>query len=97
MADGIRTTSIVGCALRVRQLRSRHLRDQIVAELPLTLATEIRPRRSDDDRTDLTAIIRTCEDHAHGLPDLLRVVRQFGGDSTQLDDLRKAVDELRPA
>jgi hypothetical protein len=88
---------IVDCALRVRQLRSRHLRDQIVAELPLTLATEIMPRRSDDDRTDLTAIIRTCEDHAHGLPDLLRVVRQFGGDSTQLDDLRKAVDALGPA
>lgn len=86
---------IVDCALRVRELRSRHLRDQVVAELPLTLATEIRPRRSDDDRTDLTAIIRTCEDHSRGLTDLLRVVRQFAGDSTQLDDLRKAVDELR--
>jgi hypothetical protein len=87
---------IVDCALRVRQLHSRHLRDQIVAELPLTLATEIRRRRSADERTDLTAIISTCEDHVRGLTELLRVVRQFAGDSTQLDDLRKAVDELRP-
>jgi hypothetical protein len=88
---------IVDCALRIRQLHGRHLRDQIVAELPLTLATEILPRRSDDDRTDVTAIIRTCEEHARGLADLLRVVRQFGGDSTELDDLRKAVDELGQA
>ena len=87
---------IVDCALRVRQLRSRHLRDQIVAELPLTLATAIRPRRSPDDRTDLSAIIRTCEDHARGLAELLRVVGQFAGDSTEVDDLRKAVDELGP-
>ncbi|MGI5223990.1 effector-associated domain 2-containing protein [Actinoallomurus sp. CA-142502] len=85
---------VVDRALSVRQLRSRHLRDQIVAELPLALARVITPRRSDDDRTDMTAILRTCEEHPNGLTDLLRVVRQFAGDSIQVDDLRKSIAEL---
>jgi effector-associated domain 2 (EAD2)-containing protein len=85
---------VIDRALSVRQLRSRHLRDQIVAELPLALATVIKPRRSGDDRTDMTAILRTCEEHPNGLTDLLRVIRQFAGDSVQVDDLRKSIDEL---
>ncbi|GAA4513949.1 hypothetical protein GCM10023191_081790 [Actinoallomurus oryzae] len=88
---------VVDRALGVRQLRSRHLRDQIVAELPLALATVIKPRRSGDDRTDLTAIICSCEEHPNGLSDLLRVVRQFAGDSVEVDDLRKSIDELGQA
>jgi effector-associated domain 2 (EAD2)-containing protein len=85
---------VVERALGVRQLRSRHLRDQIVAELPLALATLIRTRRSGDDRTDLTAIVHTCEEYPNGLRDLLRVVRQFAGDAVPVDDLRRSVDEL---
>jgi hypothetical protein len=85
---------IVDRALGVRQLRSRHLRDQVVAELPLALATRIRSRRSTDDRTDLTAIVHTCEEHPNGLKNLLRVLRQFAGDSTPVDDLRRSIDEL---
>jgi hypothetical protein len=85
---------VVDRALCVRELRSRHLRDQIVAELPLALAAVIKPRRSGDDRTDVTAIVRTCEQHPNGLIDLLRVVRQFAGDSTQVDDFRRSIDKL---
>jgi hypothetical protein len=88
---------VVDRALGIRQLRSRHLRDQIVAELPLALASVIKPRRSGDDRTDVTAIVRTCEQHPNGLTDLLRVVRLFAGDSTQVDDFRKSIDELGQA
>lgn len=85
---------LVDRALSVRQLRSRHLRDQIVAELPLALASAIKTQRSAGDRTDVTAIVRTCARHPNGLMDLLRVVRQFAGDSPQVDDLRRSIDEL---
>lgn len=88
---------VVDRALGIRQLRSRHLRDQIVAELPLALAAVIRTRRSGDDRTDVAAIVHTCERHPNGLTDLLRVVRQFVGDSTQMDDFRKSLGELEQA
>ena len=81
-------------ALGVRQLRSRHLRDQIVAELPLALAEAIEHRRSGDDRADVAAIVHTCARYPNGLADLLRVVRRFAGDSTRLDDFRKSLDEL---
>jgi hypothetical protein len=85
---------VVDRALGIRQLRSRHVRDQIVAELPLELAAVIEPRRSGDGRADVAAIVRACEQHPNGLIDLLRVVRQFAGDSTQVDDLRQSIDEL---
>jgi hypothetical protein len=85
---------VVDRALGIRQLRSRHMRDQIVAELPLALAAVIELRRSGDGRADVAAIVRTCERYPNGLTDLLRVVRQFAGDSTQVDDLRQSIDEL---
>ena len=88
---------VVDRALGIRQLRSRRLRDQIVAELPLALAGVIRPRRAADDRADVAAIVRACEEHPHGLDQLLRVVRQFAGDSVALDDLRKSIGELGQA
>ena len=43
------------------------------------------------------AIVRACEEHPHGLDQLLRVVRQFAGDSVALDDLRKSIGELGQA
>lgn len=85
---------VVDRALGIRQLRSRHLRNQIVAELPLALATVIEPRRSGDARTDMTAIVDACHQHPNGLNDLLRVVRRFAGDSAQVDDLKKSINEL---
>jgi hypothetical protein len=86
--------TVVDRALTIRQLRGRHLRDQIVAELPLALASVIRTQRAGDDRADMSAIVRTCGEHPHGLHDLLRVVRQFAGDSSQVDELRKSIDAL---
>lgn len=85
---------VVDRALGIRQLRSRHVRDQIVAELPLGLVAMIEPCRSGDGRADVTAIVRACEQYPNGLVDLLRVIRQFAGDSTQVDDLRQSIDEL---
>jgi hypothetical protein len=84
-------------ALDIRQLRISHLRDQIVAELPLTLTRAIRMRRAEGDRADLTAIVRTCRAHPHGLRELLRVVRQFAGNSTQVDKLSKSIEALERA
>jgi hypothetical protein len=88
---------VVDRALGIRQLRSRHVRDQIVAELPLALANVIRPRRADDDRADVAAIVRSCEERPSGLHELLRVVRQFAGDSAEVDDLKRAIRDLGQA
>jgi hypothetical protein len=86
--------TMVDRALDIRQLRVRHLRDQIVAELPLALARAIKARRAEGDRADVTAIIRTCRAHSHGLRDLLRVVRQFVGSPAQVDELSRSIDAL---
>jgi hypothetical protein len=89
--------TVVDLALDIRQLRVRHVRDQIVAELPLALASAIRVRRAEGDRADLTAIVRTCRAHPHGLRDLLRVVRQFVGNSAQVEELSRSIDALERA
>ncbi len=86
--------AVVDKALKVRELHSRRLRDQVIAELPLALAMAIRPQRVMDDRADMTAIVRVCDEHPRGLHDLLRVVRQFGSGSAQLDELTRSVNAL---
>jgi hypothetical protein len=87
----------VDLALDIRQLRIRLLRDQIVAELPLALTQAIKVRRAEGDRADLTAIVRTCRAHPHGLRDLLRVVRQFAGNSAQVAALSRSIDAMERA
>ncbi|MGH3391222.1 MAG: effector-associated domain 2-containing protein [Actinomadura sp.] len=87
--------AVVERALDIRQFRIKHLRNQIVAELPLALATAVRAQRTGDERTDVYAIVRTCHEHPQGLDDLLRVVRQFAGDSAQVTELRKSIEALR--
>lgn len=89
--------AMVEYAQAIRQLHARHLRDQIVAELPLALATLIRSRRSADDRADVYAIMSVCRAYRHGLHDLLGVVRRFAGDSPQLDKLRRSIESLEQA
>jgi hypothetical protein len=84
--------AVVDTALAIRQLRSRHVRNQIVDELPLALAKLIG--RADDDRGDMLAIVRTCNESSHGLEHLLAVVRQFAGDSVQVDELKKSIEKL---
>jgi hypothetical protein len=86
--------ALVDLALDIRQLHVRQLRDQIIAELPLALTRAIKTRRAEGDRADLTAIIRTCRAHPHGLRDLLRVVRQFAGDSPQVAEFSRSIDPL---
>jgi hypothetical protein len=89
--------TVVDRALAIRQFRAGHLRDQIIAELPLALATAIRSRRAGDGRADMYAIVRTCHEHSQGLDDLLRVVRQFAGDSAQVNELRESIQALGQA
>ncbi|HEU5161302.1 MAG TPA: hypothetical protein VFU43_30195 [Streptosporangiaceae bacterium] len=83
--------SVVDLALAIRQLRGRHLRNQIVAELPLALTRAIRAVRVEGDRADMAAIVRTCHEHPQGLQDLLRVVRQFVGDSAHVERLSRSI------
>jgi hypothetical protein len=87
--------AVVDRALAIRQFRAGQLRDQIIGELPLALATAIRSRRATVDRADVYAIVRTCHEHPQGLDDLLRVVRQFAGDSAQVTELRTSIEALR--
>jgi hypothetical protein len=95
IADQVRDLdTVVDLALTIRQLRGRQLRNQIVAELPLALERAIRSRRAEGDRADLSEIVRTCYAHPHGLQDLLRVVRQFVGDSAQVDELSRSIDAV---
>jgi Effector-associated domain 2 len=89
--------TVVDLALDIRQLRIRQLRDQIVAELPLSLTRAIRVRRAEGDRADMTAIIRTCSAHQNGLRELLRAVRQFVGNSAQVHELSRSIDALERA
>ncbi|GAA1884098.1 effector-associated domain 2-containing protein [Actinomadura bangladeshensis] len=84
----------VDVALTIRQLRGRRLRDQIVAELPLALATVIGRRRAEDDRDDMAAIVGACREHPQGVAELLRAVRQFAGDSAGLEEFRRSVEAL---
>lgn len=84
----------VDVALTIRQLRGRRLRDQIVAELPLALATLIGQRRAADDRDDMAAIVGACREHPQGVAELLRAVRQFAGDSAGLEEFRRSVEAL---
>ncbi|CND62977.1 Uncharacterised protein [Mycobacterium tuberculosis] len=84
----------VDAALTIRQLRGRRLRDQIVAELPLALATLIGQRRAADDRDDMAAIVGACREHPQGIAELLRAVRQFAGDSAGLEELRRSIEAL---
>jgi hypothetical protein len=89
--------SLVRQALTIRQLRGRHLRTQIVGELPLALANVINTHRTDDDKADMWAIVAACYEHPSGLPELLRVIRQFVGDSVQVDALGRLVDAVERA
>ncbi|MFB4305860.1 hypothetical protein [Actinomadura sp. GTD37] len=89
--------TVLDLAMAVRQLRGRRSRDQIVAELPLAVATSVRERRADDDRTDMSAIVSTCRAHPQGLRELVRAVRQFAGDSPQVADFTRSVEALRQA
>jgi hypothetical protein len=84
--------AVVDTALAIRQLGSRNVRNQIVDELPLALAALIE--RTDDDRGDMMAIVRACNDSPHGLEHLLGVLRQFAGDSAQVDELKKSIEKL---
>jgi Effector-associated domain 2 len=86
--------TLVDLALDIRQLRARPLRDQIVDELPLALTTAIKDRRAEGDRADISAIVRTCGAYPHGLHKLVRVVRQFVGNSTQVEELSRSIDAL---
>jgi hypothetical protein len=86
--------ALVDLVLAIRQLRGRHLRDQIIAELPLALARVLKTRRRDEDRADMSAIIRACHEHRNGLHELLRVIRQFVGDSAQVDELSRTIDAV---
>jgi len=81
-------------ALAIRQLRAPRVRDQIVAELPLAIASALAGRRSAVHRADLSAIIEVCRDQPPGLREFLSVVDRFVGDSLQMDELRKAIDAL---
>lgn len=85
---------VLDLAMTVRQLRGRHLRDQIVAELPLALASAIRTQRHDDDRADMLAILRICRRHRRGLDELLRVLRRFAGDCAEVDAFGRSIDAL---
>jgi Effector-associated domain 2 len=89
--------AVVDLALEIRPLKVGHMRDQIIAALPLALASMIKTQRDHDDRADMSAIVRVCRGNPHGLDDLLGVVRQFAGESTQLDNLRKSIDALGQA
>ena len=89
--------ALVDLALEIRPLRVGHMRDQIIAALPLALASMIKTQRDHDDRADMSAIVRVCRGNPHGLDDLLGVVRQFAGESTQLDNLRKSINALGQA
>lgn len=89
--------ALVNQALKIRQLPSRRVRDQIVGELPLALATAINTQRADDDWADMSAIVRICHEQPNGMNHLLRVIRQFVGDSTQLAELTRSIDGLRQA
>ncbi|WP_165963937.1 hypothetical protein [Actinomadura sp. KC216] len=84
-------------AMSLRELRARRLRDQIVAELPLPLATRLGTRPGGDDRADLYAIVSACRDHPRGLAELLRAVRRFAGDSPQVAEFGESIDALEHA
>ncbi|TMR01842.1 hypothetical protein ETD83_13735 [Actinomadura soli] len=83
-------------AMCLRELRARRLRDQIVAELPLPLATRLGTRQDGDDRADLYAIVSACRDHPRGLDELLRVVKRFAGDSAKVEEFGESIDALGP-
>ena len=83
---------LVDLAQAIPHLAVERGRDQVVAALPPEIAGAIP--RSNNARSDIYAIIRTCLDYQDGLVVLVGVIGRFVGKSLPFQELHRAVRRL---
>ena len=80
--------ALITALLKCNAMAKRQLRDAIVVDLPALVRQSIQ--RSDQDRTDVNAIVAASLNYPDGLAGLIEVVRFFEEDSFGM----RAVDEV---
>ncbi|UWZ34140.1 hypothetical protein Drose_23125 [Dactylosporangium roseum] len=82
--------------LGIAPLQLRPTRDHVVHLLFRRLPAEPRVKRSDDPRTDLTAVVAACLEQRGALRDLIEIVGRFAPGDPALDRLTRMTDFLFP-
>lgn len=80
--------------LNVRTLHDRELRDLYLSELECQLGHSVGSSRHADTRPDVRYLLNACLSHDGALRKFVTIVRQIHGDTAQIREVERIVDEL---
>ncbi len=86
-------SKLIDALLACLTMRDRHIRDDIIDDLPDQIKNTIKT--GDIDKTDVMNIVKRCQDFTGGIEKLIESVRYYEGASRNMEAVDKIIASLQ--